>query len=88
MDLKGLDLAEAYYRQYGEPMLREQFPELADKVAAGLIGSGSECLGFDDELSQDQWEKPVVRQTVKFVRHSVMSLIVNSSCPVMRFPAF
>ena len=58
MDLKGMDLAEAYYRQYGEPMLREQFPELADKVAAGLIGSGSECLGFDDELSQNHDFEP------------------------------
>ena len=35
------------------PMLQEKFPELLPYVAAGLFGSGSECFGFDDELSRD-----------------------------------
>ena len=30
-----------------------QFPELKGKIAVGLIGSGSECLGYDDEISKD-----------------------------------
>lgn len=34
-------------------MIEEQFPEIADQVAAGLTGPGSECLGFDDEISMD-----------------------------------
>ena len=51
--MKGLELAERYYRLYGEPMLKGQFPELFPKIAAGLIGGGSEVLGFDDEVSQD-----------------------------------
>lgn len=34
-------------------MLQEQFPEIAEKAAAGLVGYGSECLGFDDEISRD-----------------------------------
>lgn len=34
-------------------MLYEQFPEIAEKAAAGLVGYGSECLGFDDEISRD-----------------------------------
>lgn len=51
--MKGLELSEKYYKAYGENMLNEQFPEIADQAAAGLVGYGSECLGFDDEISRD-----------------------------------
>ncbi len=51
--MKGLELSEQYYRTYGEPMLKEKFPELFPKIAVGLMGSGSEVLGYDDETSQD-----------------------------------
>lgn len=50
--MKGLELAKAYYEAFGLPLL-EAFPEAAGKVAVGLCGGGSECLGYDDELSQD-----------------------------------
>ena len=55
--MNGLELAKAYYEEYGRAMLAA-FPDLADKVAAGLAGSGSECLGYDDELSQDHDFEP------------------------------
>lgn len=51
--MKGLDLAEAYYRQVGAPMIAERFPMHAERIAAGLVGPGSECFGFDDEVSRD-----------------------------------
>ena len=51
--MQGLELARAYYEEYGAPMLHEQFPEYEELIAAGLCGSGSECLGYDDEISQD-----------------------------------
>ncbi len=55
--MKGLDLAEGYYHEYGEKMLREQFPFIMDRIAVGLFGSGSECYGYDDEISRDHdWE--------------------------------
>ena len=50
---KGIELARAYYEQFGKRMIREQFPEYADRIAVGLVGEGSECLGFDDMLSED-----------------------------------
>lgn len=56
--MKGLDIARAYYREYGEPMLRERFPELLPLIAAGLAGSGSECWGYDDEVSADHDYEP------------------------------
>ena len=56
--MKGLEIARAYYEQYGEPMLREKFPGLMPFVAAGLAGSGSECWGFDDEISRDHDFEP------------------------------
>ncbi len=51
--MKGLEVSEKYYEAYGKPMLYEQFSEIADMMAAGLVGYGSECLGFDDEISRD-----------------------------------
>ncbi len=50
---KGLDLCEAFYYEYGEPMLREKFAAWLPYIAAGMAGEGSECLGFDDEISRD-----------------------------------
>lgn len=49
----GMALCEAFYKEYGEPMIREKFPEYQGSIAAGLVGEGSECLGFDDETSRD-----------------------------------
>lgn len=49
--MKGLELAEAYYNEFGKRMIDESFPEYRRYIAAGLAGEGSECFGFDDELS-------------------------------------
>jgi hypothetical protein len=51
--MKGLELSKAYYREYGMPMLQEKFPELLPFVAVGVFGSGSECFGYDDDISRD-----------------------------------
>ncbi len=51
--MKGLELCERYYLQIGAPMIRERFGEYENRIAAGLVGDGSECFGFDDALSRD-----------------------------------
>ena len=56
--MRGLELSRAFYEACGKPMLEAQFPQLLPKLAAGLFGSGSECFGFDDEVSQDHDFEP------------------------------
>ena len=56
--VKGLELSRRYFEAYGKPMLEEKFPELLPYLAAGLCGSGSECFGFDDEVSRDHDFEP------------------------------
>lgn len=56
--MKGLELSRAYFETFGLPMLKDQFPDLLPYLAAGLIGSGSEVLGFDDEISRDHDFEP------------------------------
>ncbi len=51
--ITGLELSRKYYEQYGRPMIHEMFPEYEDRIAVGLVGEGSECFGFDDEISRD-----------------------------------
>ena len=56
--MNGLELSRAFWEQYGRPMLESEFPELAPLAAVGLFGSGSECLGFDDAVSEDHDFEP------------------------------
>ena len=56
--MKGLELAEAYYNEYGRKIIEEEFSEYADRIAVGLVGEGSECLGYDDEISVDHDFEP------------------------------
>lgn len=56
--MKGLELAQQYYAQYGKEMLQTQFPEIMPLLAIGLAGSGSECYGYDDETSRDHDFEP------------------------------
>ncbi len=51
--MRGLELAERYFEEVGLPMLRRRFVPYLDRTAAGLVGDGSECFGFDDSISRD-----------------------------------
>jgi len=48
-----LERCHTFYKQYGRQMLRENFPDYADRIAVGMVGEGSDCFGFDDEISSD-----------------------------------
>ena len=52
MRMTGLGLSESYFNEYGIKMMQEKFPQYRKYMAAGLVGEGSECFGFDDELSE------------------------------------
>lgn len=51
--MKGQELSRRFYEEYGRPMLKEQFGAYEDQIAAGIVGEGSDCFGYDDEISRD-----------------------------------
>lgn len=51
--MRGLKLAERYYNFYGREMIHNKFPDYEERIAVGLVGEGSDCFQFDDEISQD-----------------------------------
>ncbi|MBE6770440.1 MAG: DUF4037 domain-containing protein [Ruminococcaceae bacterium] len=56
--MKGIELCRAFYEEIGAPILKEQFAEVLPSLAIGIAGSGSECFGFDDEVSRDHDFEP------------------------------
>ena len=56
--MEGLKLARDYYEAYGKAMLEEQFKDVKDRIAVGLVGEGSECFMADDEISWDHDFEP------------------------------
>lgn len=49
----GLSLCNAYYEEIGKPALQSLFSDVWNRIAIGLVGEGSDCLGFDDKFSRD-----------------------------------
>ncbi len=56
--MKGIELSRAFYEEYGKPMLERDFSEYLDRIAVGLVGHGSECFGYDDDISKDHDFEP------------------------------
>jgi len=56
--MNGLELSRGFFEEFGRPMLENDFSGLLPFLAAGLIGSGSECSGFDDAVSEDHDFEP------------------------------
>lgn len=51
--MKGMDLSRAYFQDAVLPRLERDHPELLPRLAAGLVGNGSDCFGYDDDISRD-----------------------------------
>ncbi len=56
--MRGLEAAREYYERFGRPMLEREFSDVLERIAVGLAGEGSECLGYDDERSRDHDFEP------------------------------
>ena len=56
--MKGLELSLRYWEEAAKPIFEKELAELMPYIATGLCGSGSECFGFDDELSTDHDFEP------------------------------
>lgn len=56
--MNGLELSRRFYEEFGAPMLHRDFPQYEDVIAVGLVGAGSECFGYDDEVSRDHDFEP------------------------------
>lgn len=51
--MQGIERAKVWYGEHLAPLLESEFGELLPRVAVGMAGRGSECFGFDDDVSQD-----------------------------------
>lgn len=71
--IAGLDLCESFYREAVEPILCQDFSGL--RYAAALIGSGSEVLGLDTEMSADHHWGPRV---MLFLREEDLAMYKSS----------
>ena len=51
--ISNLERSREFYVKYGKEMIHTLFPEYEERIAVGLVGEGSDCFGFDDEISTD-----------------------------------
>lgn len=51
--MNGLEISRSHWHEVVAPSVAARFPSLFPRIAAGLVGEGSECFGFDDDLSRD-----------------------------------
>jgi len=54
--IKGLELCESFFNEYALPIIQQYYPDL--KFTAGLLGYGSDVLGYDDSVSTDHMWGP------------------------------
>lgn len=50
---KNIDACERFYELVFKDIIENEFSDYKDRIAIGIVGEGSDCFGFDDEISQD-----------------------------------
>ena len=51
--MQGITESFNWYQEKLLPMLEKEFCDLLPRLAIGIAGRGSECFGFDDDISRD-----------------------------------
>ena len=51
--MRGIELCKQYFEEVAKPVFQKEFPDALSVMAVGLAGEGSDCFGFDDEISRD-----------------------------------
>ncbi len=51
--MQGLRLSRLFFEDVATPILQRKLRSHWRQLACGLVGEGSECFGFDDEISRD-----------------------------------
>lgn len=77
--IKGLELCQSFFNEAAKPVLEEHFPNL--EYSAGLIGYGSDVLGFDDITSTDHMWGPrfylFIRENDKYLTGEIMQVFAK-----------
>jgi hypothetical protein len=55
----GLEISKEFISTLLLPLLQDEVPEFYDRLSVAVVGTGSDVLGFDDEISRDHHWGPV-----------------------------
>lgn len=57
--MNGMELCQAFYNECVDGIIALRYPGL--RYSAGLLGFGSDVLGYDDKVSQDHmWDRACI----------------------------
>lgn len=51
--MRTIDECKHFYNTDVSAMIRDKFPDYERQIAVGVAGEGSDCFGYDDEISRD-----------------------------------